>query len=249
MSLRPVLLTAWVLGWLWIGRYYVQDDALIHLRYARNLLATGHLTYDGVRPTYGSSSPAFVGFLAAGYAVYATPLLPKIVSSLVYALGLALVVRGALRSLLWTRRLTLALLIVLAAPMGVRWFTDGMETGLAALMATALAYWAFRSATRPDSSVVHFAAGVTLGLLTTLCRIELVMLAVAASVAGALLRYDQATASPDRGARFSLVHALRESHLAAGAALALLATQATFGQISRTRRLPSRWGECQSERD
>src|SRR4051812_17979013 len=64
MSARRAVIAAgtlWVAFWIWVGRYALLDDALIHLRYAHLLRRVGFVTFDGRTASYGTSSPLYVG--------------------------------------------------------------------------------------------------------------------------------------------------------------------------------------------
>lgn len=136
---RPVLITGlvgaalflWLVGWLWVGRYAMLDDALIHQRYAQGLARAGYLTFDGKTPSYGASSPLYVALLATIAAAVESPLAPKVISVASYLLLLGLAVAGVLRDGA-SRAGWIALLVLLLAPMAQRWLTDGMETSLVA---------------------------------------------------------------------------------------------------------------------
>ncbi|HJX26363.1 MAG TPA: hypothetical protein VJ885_00505, partial [Thermoanaerobaculia bacterium] len=164
------LLLLWLAGWLWFGRHALLDDALIHLRYAQGLARTGFLTFDGTTQSYGASSPLYVALLGLLARVMESPLLPKAVSILGYLLLLGLAAAAGLRDN-GARAGWMALLMVLLAPMGQRWLTDGMETSLVGAMVLLLAAVAFREP--PDESL---SAMLLLGLLgagLVLLRVEL----------------------------------------------------------------------------
>ena len=58
------LLGVWLAGWIYLSWPAIQDDALIHLRYADNLFLHHFITYDGVHADYGASSLLYVALLA-----------------------------------------------------------------------------------------------------------------------------------------------------------------------------------------
>jgi hypothetical protein len=162
------ILSAWVAAWIWLGRYALLDDALIHLRFAHLLLRTGFLSFDGVTPSYGSSSPLFVGLLAVLAALDRGPLLPKLVSVVFYLLLLAITCVRASRSARH-RPLWLLLVVTLGSPMALRWLTDGMETSLTAALAAVLALVALER--NPGRSNPLWLLGF--GAVLALTRIEL----------------------------------------------------------------------------
>ena len=139
-SLAVLGLTVWVVWLLWTSRDSMLDDALIHLRYAEMLRAHHFITFNGDRPTYGTSSLLYVGILAVLGFIDVSPLLPKAVSLIMYATLLGLV-----SQLLWRYRRSAAavgfaaVLLALSGPFAVRWLTDGMETGLVGLLACSVA--------------------------------------------------------------------------------------------------------------
>jgi hypothetical protein len=129
-DVQLILLAFWVGAWIWVARYYYLDDALIHLRYADMLRENGFLTFDGVHPSYGTSSILYVALLTAAGGIVHSLFLPKVLSVTGYVALLGLTLRGALKAGGIARNLWFLLLIVLASLMAVRWFTDGMETSL-----------------------------------------------------------------------------------------------------------------------
>jgi hypothetical protein len=185
--LRLLVYTAgllWIAAWIGFSRYALLDDALIHLRYARMLLRTGFLTFDGTTFSYGTSSPLYIGLLAILSSATASALLPKILSVVFYlallltAVGFA--AEGGERQGGWV-----LLSLILVSPMAIRWLTDGMETSLAVLLAVLLATQALASGAegkaRWAAPLLYFA----LGAVIVLTRIELA-LAIFFAFAGAL---------------------------------------------------------------
>jgi hypothetical protein len=80
------ILIIWVGSWIYFSRYAMLDDALIHLRYASFLQKLHFVTYDGVHPTYGTSSVLYLSILALLRKVTTTALLPKAISTVCYLL-------------------------------------------------------------------------------------------------------------------------------------------------------------------
>ncbi|HKI01269.1 MAG TPA: hypothetical protein VKK31_04765 [Thermoanaerobaculia bacterium] len=215
---RGLILAAgllWIGAWISFSRYALLDDALIHLRYAHMLLRSGFMTFDGTSFSYGTSSPLYVGLLAALSSVITGPLLPKAVSVVFYVLLLGTIVRFAREA--EARQAGWVLLgLILISPMALRWLTDGMETSLAALLVVLLATRASRSGS--GSGVADPLLSFALGAILVLTRIEL-SLAIFFAVAGALpLR------RPDELLR-------RHLPLALGGLGSLAALRLLFGQV------------------
>ncbi len=176
-------LAAWMLVWIWLSWPYSLDDALIHLRYADHLLHQHRVTYDGVHPSFGTSSLLYISLLAALRSLSTSPLLPRVLSSITYASlfgGLAVTLwrglpqstQGA-HSIWWV---ALALLMVMVEPSAARWLNDGMETGLvfvAALLAIVLLR-RMLATERPGAALLFGA--VAYGFLAVLLRVELLLL-------------------------------------------------------------------------
>ncbi len=174
-------LSLWLLLWVWISWPYMLDDALIHLRYADHLLHQHMISYDGVHASFGTSSLLYVTLLAGLRAFWASPLLPRVVSSVVYVVlfgALCLTVYRGLRGrrqvpdAVWL--IGFGVLAVMVAPSAVRWLDDGMETGLVFLdvLVGVLLVRGMRSA---QSGWMGLGAFVY-GLLTVLLRVELLSL-------------------------------------------------------------------------
>jgi hypothetical protein len=177
------------------------DDALIHLRYACVLHDQHRISFDGIHPGYGTSSLLYVGVLALLRSVTHSPFLPKAVSLVAYAGLLALVIR-----LSRINRLALALLFVLISPFAVRWLTDGMETGLACLLAVAFSMLLFRKASPM--------ALASIALVLSLLRVDLTLL-VAFGVIVCIDRRQW----------------LRAASLCAGSGLSLIFIRVTMGHL------------------
>ena len=78
LRLLPIpLLAVWLAIWLAISWPGVQDDALIHLRYASFLNTRHFITFDGVHPSFGASSLLYVGLLALLRSLTKSPLLSR----------------------------------------------------------------------------------------------------------------------------------------------------------------------------
>ncbi|HXE09622.1 MAG TPA: hypothetical protein VN612_17090 [Acidobacteriaceae bacterium] len=132
-KLLLAILLSWAAVLTVLARYAMLDDALIHLRYASMLHDRHFISYDGVHPSYGTSSLLYVALLALLRTLTTSPLLPKVVSVLAY-IGLLAIACWLARA----NRLAVALTVVLVSPMAVRWLTDGMETSLVCVFSMAL---------------------------------------------------------------------------------------------------------------
>lgn len=158
----------------------IVDDTFIHLQYARNLAAAGELSFNRGDPTYGATSPLWVGILAL-FAKAGADILVwcRILSWLFAAVSIVLVYRitAAAGGRPWT---SLAAALMLASEAWfVRWSAVGMETSFAVFMilvVMSLARPAARSAWR--SSLL----GVAL-FLAALSRPEALLLVPLAAVA------------------------------------------------------------------
>ena len=137
-------LASWLIAWIALSWPAIQDDALIHLRYADDLYSHHFITYDGVHPNYGASSLLYVALLALLRGATTSPDLPRAVSSVVHLLlfgGLALALGlNVPRQAKVAKLAALFLLTMLVMPSAVRWLDDGMETGLVVSLVVILAW-------------------------------------------------------------------------------------------------------------
>ena len=163
-----------------VARRFLLDDALIHVRAAGLLLQAGFPTADGVTRSFADSSPLYLLLTAAGLALGGSFYVTKILSLAAFAALVALLLVAA-----WRERhpqaqaIIVALLVLVLSPFGIKWLTDGMETGLAVLLALLLAQALDSRRHRPVG------AGV-IALLGVLLRPELAAL-VAVAVVGQLV--------------------------------------------------------------
>jgi hypothetical protein len=220
------LMAVWLVICIVLTWASILDDAMIHLRYADNLLRTHFITYDGVHPNYGVSSLLYVSLLAFLRSFISSPNLPRGVASVAHLLlfsGIAvLLARSIPRQASRARLLGLLLLLILVAPSALRWLDDGMETGLALCFTSLLCWLTFREAHRsdatPSSSPGLVYAGLLLvGFLTVLLRTELAMLC---AICVAILTLKKAGSARDLSAWIAA--ALKSSHFIVGAGLAML---------------------------
>lgn len=185
------LLVAIVTAELYATRHHFLDDAFIHLRIAHNLLDYGRFVYNPGSVNSGSSSPLYAALLAGISLASRSPFVPKAVNLVAYIALLLVIWRTWWSASGLKQDLLLIALVAAASPFGVRWLSDGMETGIVALAAIGLAASA-AALEKPDiAPPLH--ARVVVALLSAaavLLRIEflfVVMLAVAAVVCARLL--------------------------------------------------------------
>jgi hypothetical protein len=214
------LLAAWLVFCIVLSWAAILDDAMIHLRYADNLLRTHQITYDGVHPNYGVSSLLYVSLLALLRGFISSPNLPRGVSSAAHLLlfgGVAVLLAKSIpRPASRVRLLGLLLLLLLVVPSAIRWLDDGMETGLA-LCFTALICWlTFRESHHPDTTLWSYAALVLVGFFTVMLRTELAMLC---AIAFAILTLKKA--GSDRTLQTWFTAAIQSTHLLLGGILAM----------------------------
>lgn len=210
-------LALWISVWLVLTWGGVLDDGLIHQRYAERSIAAGFLTFDGVTSGFGPSSLLFVGLLSLASLAWPSPFLPQVVSIAFYVCLLAVIAREAARPAS-PRALWMLFALLCAAPMGIRWFTNGMETSLASLLALALGTLAGRAGA---ASAGRIAFAAVLAMLAVFARIELTLVAGAAAAAIAMTGDRQS-----RRGRLALAAAL-----IAGAGLALVAIYSSLGTV------------------
>jgi len=180
-----VLLAAWMLVWICLSWPYGQDDALIHLRYADHLLHQHIVSYDGVHPSFGTSSLLYLVLLTFLRAFTTSPVLPRAVSSIAHILlffGVAFVLERALKNApryLWL--FAMLLLAVLVMPSAVRWLDDGMETSLC-LGLVALLVFAVARLSKYEARPRDLLWLAVLGFLLVLARVEFLLLTGFASL-------------------------------------------------------------------
>ena len=180
------LLALWLAAWILLSWPAIQDDALIHLRYASFLRSTHFITFDGVHRSFGASSLLYVGLLAVLRTFTTSPLLSRGVSSIAHVLlfaGFAFFYwRNRLTASLRVQLLTLSLLFLLVAPSAVRWLDDGMETGIVLCLVAVLAFQVHRLSLLSEASSMDYFLSVAIGCLLVFLRIELATAALFASV-------------------------------------------------------------------
>jgi hypothetical protein len=161
-------------------RHAFVDDTFIHLQYARNLAEAGELSFNRGEPTYGATSPLWVGLLAlfekagADLVVWC-----RILSWLFAAASIVLVYRitAALGGRPWGA--TAAAFMLASEAWFVRWSAVGMETSFAVFMTLVVLDLA-RSASRSAGRSALFGVALFLAALTRPEALLLVPLAAAA---------------------------------------------------------------------
>jgi len=218
-----LLMAVWLVACIVLSWASILDDALIHLRYADNLLRTHHITYDGIHPNYGVSSLLYVSLLALLRSVISSPNLPRGVSSVVHLLlffAMAiLLARSIPRQSSRIRLLGLLLLLLLIVPSAIRWLDDGMETGLVLCFTSLICWLTFRESRRTTTSAQTYAGLVVLGFFTVMLRTELAMLCAIAFAILTLKR--SASSSQPKSLRTWCHAALNSSHLLVGNVIAM----------------------------
>jgi len=225
---------AWVGTWIWLTRYYLLDDAFIHLRYAHYLRTTGFLTFDGTVKSGGSSSLLWVALLSIFEGLGDSLLLLKLASVTGYLLVLACAFLVARQTRGIATTLWMGLIGALASPMAVRWMCDGMETSLSVLAALSIGILAYNITRNPPRSAVRYAILVAIGAASVTLRIDLALLVAVASVAACLDVAEQTPPHPGQGwsrLRDLFFLFLRESHLAIGGLLGVAITVAVTGHV------------------
>lgn len=154
------------------------DDTFIHLVYARNLADAGELSFNRGDPTYGATSPLWVGLLAILYAAGVDLTIGCRVLSWLFALcSIALVYRLARRSGCGPFASVSAALVMSAEAWFLRWSAVGMETSFALFMVLLVLDRAFSTEVR-DSILFGL-----LVFLAMLARPEALLLAPLALLA------------------------------------------------------------------
>ncbi len=216
-----LLMAIWLIACVIFSWAGILDDALIHLRYADNLLHTHRISYDGVHPDYGASSLLYVTILAVLRSFTSSPNLPHLLSSVVH-LTLFFVLAVLITKLTEQRPLRvripgLVFLLLLVVPSAVRWLDDGMETGLILCFTLLICWFTFRQAGRAITAS-RYAGMVLLGYLSVMLRTELSLLC---AISFAILTIKAISAGEDKTIAAWFRVALRSSHLLLGTALAL----------------------------
>jgi hypothetical protein len=179
-ALLLALTLLWCIYWFIHAWHYWEDDAYIHLEFARSLAAGRGFAFNG-RVVAGDTAPLWVFLLAASHA-----LIPDWLSA-----GKVLTVLGAALSLTglyaFARRLAASmipartdaalfpaaiLLLIVANPYTCYWIFSGMEP----LAASGLAFFAVLAATQARPSIKTLLAACLLAGIMPLLRPEMIFL-------------------------------------------------------------------------
>lgn len=113
------------------------DDYFIYLQYARNLKQSGQAAFNPGEPSYGFTSPLWLGILGLGFDSAHPHFFPKLVSLLIYGLAILLFWLFCQRRFGSEIAVT-GLLLLFFNPWVWRWSLSGMETTAALLCAIIL---------------------------------------------------------------------------------------------------------------
>lgn len=171
----------WLLAWFVYGYGYFEDDAFIHLEFARSLFRGDGFSFNG-RVVYGDTSPLWVfllvgthslisNWILAGKALAAISGIGALLS--LYVLALKLAPKGIAPRFF----AAVAVLLLAVNPYFVFWFLSGMET----MLAIAFALWIIRAASVAPTSWTNLWLGCVLCGLAPLLRPEFVFLDVIVS--------------------------------------------------------------------
>lgn len=211
LGLTYALIAAWLIGWFRFGYGYWEDDAFIHLEYARSVSEGRGFAFNGL-VTYGDTSPLWVWLLNAAHLVIPdwiiagkTLMAISIIAALSAVHGVASRLAPTGTSPQWFAALMIGLLA--ANPYFIYWSVSGME----AVLAIAVGLWIVWAASIGPARWRAFWLGCALGGVAPLLRPEFVFLDLVAAPFF-LLRALQLTAGASIGARLVVI--------ASGAALA-----------------------------
>ena len=170
------LVFVWLAAWFVYGFWYWEDDAFIHLEFARSVAEGRGFAFNGAL-TYGDTSPLWVLLLAGAHA-----LIPAWIPA-----GKTLMALSGFAALAATRSFALkvapegvapqlfaAVLVALVAlnPYFVYWLLSGMEAPLA----IAVSFWIISAAAIGPATWTKFWVGCALAGLSPLLRPELALL-------------------------------------------------------------------------
>jgi len=176
-ALLLTLAVLWCVYWFLHGWHYWEDDAYIHLEFARSLAAGRGFAFNGTVVS-GDTAPLWVLLLAGVHA-----LIPNWIAAgkLLTVLGAAFGLTGAYA---FARRLGASLpdarffpaamlLLIVANPYFCYWVFSGMEP----VAAAGVAFWAVLAATPERPSAKTFLTGCLLAGIAPLMRPEMTFLA------------------------------------------------------------------------
>src|ERR1035437_4761167 len=183
-SIASALLLAvallWCIYWFVHAWHYWEDDAYIHLEFARSVAAGRGFAFNG-RVVAGDTAPLWVLFLAGMHALIPDWLVAgKVLTILGACLGLSgayAYARSLASSLLPSSPSAVIfpaamVLLIVANPYSCYWIFSGMEP----IAAAGLAFWAVLAATRDLPSTKIFLAGCLLAGIAPLMRPEMIFL-------------------------------------------------------------------------
>ena len=131
------------------------DDTYIHFVYARNLAESGELSFNRGDPTYGATSPLWVGLLAILYKAGVDLIIGCHLLSWISALcSIALVYRLARRTGCSSFTALMAALVMSAEAWFLRWSAVGMETSFALCVTLVALDRAFSAGRGPRNSIL-----------------------------------------------------------------------------------------------
>jgi hypothetical protein len=170
----------WCIYWFVHAWHYWEDDAYIHLEFARSVASGQGFAFNG-RVVAGDTAPLWVLFLAGMHALIPDWLVAgKALTMLGAALGLsgAYAYARSLASSLLPSSQSAAIfpaamvLLIVANPYSCYWIFSGMEP----IAAAGLAFWAVLAATRESPSAKTFLAACGLAGIAPLIRPEMIFL-------------------------------------------------------------------------
>jgi hypothetical protein len=179
-ALLLVLALLWCVSWFVYAWHYWEDDAYIHLEFARSLAAGSGFAFNG-RVVAGDTSPLWVFLLAASHALIPDWL---VAGKLLTVLGAALGLTGCYA---FARRLAASILpagaaatvfpaalvlLLVVNPYFCYWAFSGMES----VAASGLAFFAILAATRRRPTLKSFLAASLLVGIAPLMRPEMFFL-------------------------------------------------------------------------
>jgi hypothetical protein len=170
------LTVLWCVYWFGHAWHYWEDDAFIHLEFARSVATHRGFAFDG-KIVSGDTAPFWVFLLAAAHLLVPDWL---VAGKLLTALGVIVCLTGACAfarrlsaSLPESRLFPAALVLLIAAnPYFCYWAFSGMES----VAAAGVAFWGALAATVESPSTRSFLAGCLLAGIAPLLRPEMIFL-------------------------------------------------------------------------
>jgi hypothetical protein len=176
-NLLLALAVLWCIYWFVHARHYWEDDAYIHLEFARSVSAGLGFSFNG-HVVAGDTAPLWVFLLAAMHAVIPHWLMAGKILTVVGA------VFGLTGAYIFACKLAASLLppsvarifpaamvlLIVANPYTCYWIFSGMEP----IIAAGVAFFAVLGATRPRASAASFFSGCMLAGVAPLLRPEMI---------------------------------------------------------------------------